>query len=938
MARLQFRVLYRQFLLRIVDLELIAPQGDIKKLLGQFVALLAVVSVWVLAPLVGIAGAAASSMPPELSLVVAWGVEHFLISTTMLVVGLFAVLSWESMFPDRRDVLVLAPLPVRARTLFLAKVTAVATALSLTVLALNFFPSLAAPYGFASAPTLPPPVYDPAIAPVSAANLKAVLDRDLIPARTANGALAPDSHAGVAIGVLDHGDRQVFAYGSAQPDSIFEIGSITKTFTGLVLARMVEEGRVRLDEPVRELLPPGIVAKPPGQEITLLDLATHHSGLPQIPDNLKANEDYGVEKLYAYIGKRGVGKPATADFLYSNLGFGLLGQALANRAGMTYRFLVQEEVTGPLGMSDTVVYLSEEKLSRVIRGYDNSRHRPRAWDQPGLAGAGALHSTAGDMLTYLDAQLHPGKFETLSAAIAQSDQIHADAGPSGRIALAWAYNADLGFYWHNGATSGFSSFAFFYPRGDAAGVVLFNATPSLFSFADQLGAHIGQRLAGAPAVSLASPVVSGKDSLLNDARCFAAFWIAMFAGGVFIFCCMLSVQGLAQLLPRQWYLRLSAGLQMTCFCLLLTVYFLQPGFSSMESLAANQKLLFWLPSYWFFGLFQVLNGPMPAMLDVLARRAWMGLSLAGGGAVFAYLICYFRTLRKIAEQPDILPGRGRVRLFFQSGLPRFGGSLTTAVVQFSIRTLLRSRQHRVILSFYLGLAFGLAIFFAKSPAAEDQLAGSDPWHQVNAAMLVASIVMMGAAVLGARVVFSLPLDLRANWIFRVTPIAGSSDCMVASRRALYLLSVIPVWTASAAVFLWMWPWRPAVGHLAVLGLLGAIVAELCLRNFHKIPFTCSYLPGRSYAHMVILGLIGVLLVIARGADVERHALGSSTDNPAGLIAMLGLLGILAAWARWRTSEMAKSPEGMLQFEEAEVPAVMSLGLNRDGSSPVQNRG
>jgi CubicO group peptidase (beta-lactamase class C family) len=924
MAGLQFRVLYRQFLLRIVDLELIAPQGDIKKLLGQFIALLTIVSVWVLAPLVGIAGTAAASMPPELALVLGWGVEHFLISTTMLVVGLFAVLSWESMFPDRRDVLVLAPLPVRARTLFLAKVAAVATALGLTVLALNFFPSLAAPYAFASAPTLPPPAYDPAMAPVSGANLKAVLDRDLIPAKAGTGALAPETHAGVAIGVLDHGDRRVFAYGAAEPDSIFEIGSITKTFTGLVLARMVEEGRVRLDEPVRELLPPEIVAKPQGQEIALLDLATHHSGLPQIPDNLRANEDYGVERLYAYIGKRGVGKPAHANFLYSNLGFGLLGQALANRAGIAYRFLVQEEVTGPLGMSDTVVYLSEDKQTRVIRGYDNSRRSPLPRDQSGLAGAGALHSTAGDMLTYLDAQLHPGKFETLSAAIVQSHQIHADAGTSGRIAVAWAYNADLGFYWHNGATSGYSSYAFFYPKGDCAGVVLVNRPPGLFSFADQLGAHIGQRLSGVPAVSLASPVVvSRKDSLLNDARSFAAFWIAMFAGGVFIFCCMLSAQGLAQLLPRQWFLRLSAVLQMTCFCLLLTVYFLQPGFSSLESLVANQKLLFWLPSYWFFGLFQELNGPTPAALEDMARRAWMGLGLAGCGAALAYLICYLRTLRKIAEQPDILPGRSRVHW-----LPRFGGALATAVVQFSIRTLLRSRQHRVILSFYLGLAFGLAIFFAKSPDVQEGVSGSDPWHQVNAPMLVASIVMMGAAVLGARVVFSLPLDLRANWIFRVTPIGGGPECMVASRRALYALAIVPTWSALAAAFLWLWPWRAAAGHLAVLGLLGATLAELCLYNFHKIPFTCSYLPGRSYAHMVILGLIGVLLVIARGADVERRAL----DNPAGLIAMLGLLGILAGWARWRTSEMAKSPEGTLQFEEAPVPAILALGLKRDGAA------
>jgi CubicO group peptidase (beta-lactamase class C family) len=169
----------------------------------------------------------------------------------MLVVGLFAVLSWESMFPDRRDVLVLAPLPVRAHTLFLAKVAAVATALSLTVVVLNVFPGIAAPFAFATAPTMPSPVYDAAMPPVSLDGLQIVLDRDLVPARTGSGALAPGTHGGVTVGVSEHGVRRVFSYGTAAPDSIFEIGSITKTFTGLLLARMAEQGKVKFDEPVR---------------------------------------------------------------------------------------------------------------------------------------------------------------------------------------------------------------------------------------------------------------------------------------------------------------------------------------------------------------------------------------------------------------------------------------------------------------------------------------------------------------------------------------------------------------------------------------------------------------------------------------------------------------------------------------------------------------
>ncbi len=665
MNRLQFRVLYRQFLLRIIDLDLIAPQGDVSKLLGQFAALLAVVSIYVMSPAVGMASAAPDQ--PELGLALTWVGEHFLVSTTMLVVGLFAVLSWESMFPDRRDVLVLSPLPVRSRILFIAKVTAVATGLSLTVLALDFFPGLGAPFVFASAPTVPTPRFDPAMPPVSAADLKTVLDRDLIPAMTSDGALAPGKHAGLAIGVLEHGDRNVFAYGTASSDSIFEIGSITKAFTGLALARMVQEGMVSLDQPLRELLPPGMVAKPQGGEITLLDLVTHRSGLPQIPDNQRPNNDYSVANLYAYIGRHGVAKPANPDFRYSNLGFGLLGQALANRAGTTYPYLVQEEVTGPLGLGDTVVILSQDKQERLIQGYESSNRTMPHLDRTGLAGAVALHSTAGDMLTYLDAQLHPEKLGTLAPAIQESHVFRGGDNPSNLIALGWSYNAYLGVYWTNGATAGFSSFTFFYPTGDSAAVVLLNTAPRLLSFADQLGLHIGQRLAGLPAISLANPVIFGKDGLSNKLQSLVAFWATMLAAGTFVFCCMLSVQGVAQLLPRQAFLRISAVLQMALFCLLLTVYFAQPGFSSLESLAANQNLLRWLPSYWFFGLFQELNGtPLPSQIGFLAQRAWIGLGSAIGGAALAYLICYFRSLRKIAEQPDILPGRAGLRW-----LPRF---------------------------------------------------------------------------------------------------------------------------------------------------------------------------------------------------------------------------------------------------------------------------
>jgi D-alanyl-D-alanine-carboxypeptidase/D-alanyl-D-alanine-endopeptidase len=367
-------------------------------------------------------------------------------------------------------------------------------------------------------PPVPPPSYQPAMPPVTLAQLQSVLNKDLEEALK-SGVLAPSTQAGVTIGVVDHGQRQIFSYGVAKNDSIFEIGSITKTFTGLILSQMVEQGKVKFDDPVRELLPEGTVAKPTGDEITLLDLATQHSGLPRMPDNFNPADknnpyaDYTAADMYAFIKKQGVTKPAKTEFLYSNLGFGLLGQALADRAGTAYPQLLQHQITTPLAMQDTVVTLSAEQQSRFIAGHDPHRQPAHAWDLVAFAGAGAIRSTAADMLTYLEANLHPDKLpstvtatpdgKTLAAALAQSHELHNDAMSGLKIALAWLYDPETENYWHNGATGGYSGYVVFNQKNDYAVVVLVNNTVIRSgSIADQLGQHITERLTGKPALEI----------------------------------------------------------------------------------------------------------------------------------------------------------------------------------------------------------------------------------------------------------------------------------------------------------------------------------------------------------------------------------------------------------------------------------------------------
>ncbi len=360
------------------------------------------------------------------------------------------------------------------------------------------------------------PGMDAALPPASPDGLKAVLDRDLAES-VRSGLLSPAQRGGVVIGVVRGGKRVVLSYGEGRADALYEIGSITKTFTGLILAQMVEQRQVQLDTPVRELLPPGTVAKPAsGRELTLVDLSSQHSGLPRLPGNFHPADpqnpyaDYDAKLLYAFMRQQGVGIAADASFVYSNLGVGLLGQALANRAGKPYPQLLRDEILAPLGMNNTAVALTPGLQARLAQGYDAEHHPVHSWELQALAGAGGIRSTAGDMLTYLAAQLHPDRLpaeaasvfegKTLPSAIQASHVLHGEAGPGMHIALNWFHYDNRAGFWHNGETGGFTSFARFSPDGDYALVVLCNTASN--GFADALGIHIAQRLEGKPALSI----------------------------------------------------------------------------------------------------------------------------------------------------------------------------------------------------------------------------------------------------------------------------------------------------------------------------------------------------------------------------------------------------------------------------------------------------
>ncbi|HEV2709376.1 MAG TPA: hypothetical protein VGU67_04105 [Edaphobacter sp.] len=416
--------------------------------------------------------------------------------------------------------------------------------------------------------------------------------------------------------------------------------------------------------------------------------------------------------------------------------------------------------------------------------------------------------------------------------------------------------------------------------------------------------------------------------LLGIVRSFAAYWATMALAGIFMFCCVLAVQGAAsQLLPRQQFLRLSALLQVAAFFLFFGVYILEPSLEAPRALVApeNQRLLAWLPSYWFLGLFQQLNGSMLPAFAPLVKRAWIGLAVAifSGGA--SVLMAYLRTMGRIVEEPDIMPGAHKTLWS-----PRFGTLLETAIVLFSIRTLLRSRQHRVLLSFYLGTGFAIVLAYVQGSLGLQRLLHRAASGVVDVSFLVASLWTICFAVLGVRLVISMPHALRANWIFRMTAIRKVAVYQSSVRRALFVLAMVPVWLLLAALFLLRWPTWQIAGHLVLLALVGMIVLELSLHDFHKLPFTCSYLPGQSKVHVVFWGLLLVLVPLV-AARFEMRLL----YRPLGFLCMFALLALAAACARWRTNASANAAEELI-FEEEYPPEVFALNLMQNLGVPLKS--
>lgn len=346
--------------------------------------------------------------------------------------------------------------------------------------------------GVPPGPAAPPPSVRPAAGRVLPQDV-----RDTVEARLARG-----RYVGLAVAVLDSSGRAVYGFGRTAKDSTgvpvtgetrFEIGSVTKTLTGLLLADAVERGEATLETTLGALLPDSLPPSVAG--ITLRQLTTHTSGLPRLPPNLAGPgfslldpyAAYGPDPLAAYLV---TARPDTAaqrlgTVAYSNLGAGLLGHLLARRAGMPYADLLAARVTARL----PGVALTTDVPARGMATGHTAQGRPTPpWTfTDALVGAGGVRASASSMLAYLDAQLHPSG--PLAPALRRSHTVLARDGERRNVAYGW-FTADrpdgTRVFWHNGGTGGFAAFVAFVPDTGRAVVVLSNVAGGV----DDLGAML----------------------------------------------------------------------------------------------------------------------------------------------------------------------------------------------------------------------------------------------------------------------------------------------------------------------------------------------------------------------------------------------------------------------------------------------------------------
>ncbi|HVL34004.1 MAG TPA: serine hydrolase [Actinomycetota bacterium] len=281
--------------------------------------------------------------------------------------------------------------------------------------------------------------------------------------------------AGAVCAVQSAGKTVMRSFGAVATNSVFEIGSITKPVTATLLAIMAARQDLLLEDPIAKYLPSGSAMPPGGEDITFAELATHSSGLPRLPSNLKVKDrsdpyaTFTITALFDGLAETPISNRGSVA--YSNVGYALLGQILARAANKSFEELLNEQVLEPFDMTDARIGPDHRLGARRVPGHRGGERVPH-WTRTAVAPAGGIEASATDVLAFLNAHIKAPPDSGLRATHDRRHEFN-----DGFIGLAWMIvPTDHGdVLWHNGGTGGFRSFAGFHAASSTAVVALSNA-------------------------------------------------------------------------------------------------------------------------------------------------------------------------------------------------------------------------------------------------------------------------------------------------------------------------------------------------------------------------------------------------------------------------------------------------------------------------------
>ncbi len=429
-------------------------------------------------------------------------------------------------------------------------------------------------------------------------------------------------------------------------------------------------------------------------------------------------------------------------------------------------------------------------------------------------------------------------------------------------------------------------------------------------------------------VALAPVVSAGQGTLAPVVwRVVGVHALVVVSGGLFVALVLAGVQGiLINILTGRAFRRISPWVQMASMGLLVTVLFLTPLTCAMVRplFERHSPLLRWFPPFWFLALYMDLLPGRPGgeVFHELAPSAWRALEIAGAVAAAAYLAGYRRHARRVMESLETAyHGPGRLRVAFEAIVNRWllPHPLERATFHFISNTILRTARHRLFLATYAGIAIALSIPALVQIGARP---GAPLLVLSTAGFLSVPLTVSFFAVTGLRAAFNLPAELRANWVFQVAESEERVAHIRAARKWIVVMGIVPLFVVLAPFEVAFRGWALALIHLSFALLLSVLVLNLLLVWFRKIPFTCSYFPGKtSLAVMALLYLAGFTTYCGTMASLETRLIGA----PPGLALFYGLgLAALAGLALLERREL--KVDDSLIYEDQPDPIVRTLEL------------